>query len=53
MALVLVALNLWHGNPKPSSMLSEVPLWQGFLVFGVTNLCAKVAMDLVGVAGAL
>lgn len=52
MALALVTLNWWHGKYDLSLHYNEMSLWQGFLAFGITNLCAKVAMDWAGVTGA-
>jgi hypothetical protein len=53
MALALTALHFWHGKFDLSLRFEEVPWWQGVLMYGVTNLCAKVAMRVVGVEGAL
>ncbi|KEQ63702.1 uncharacterized protein M437DRAFT_46308, partial [Aureobasidium melanogenum CBS 110374] len=53
LGLFMVALNLWHDDYNFDLGWNEIPVWQGCLVFGATNLCAKVSMRLTGFEGVL
>lgn len=53
LALTMVALNLWHHNYNLDLTWNQIPVWQGFLVFGATNLCAKLSMKVAGFEGVL